>query len=132
MAALRYLRVAAWSILPTVGMFSTFVSSAAQAASGGQPLILDTQRGISDGQSGTVLQTAPLVKAPIVAPQPIAEPAQLAPSGQSIPLYVAPYISVGGPQQQTVAPGATTPATPTHPSHPVHIQPGPPRIVPQQ
>lgn len=132
MVPLRYLRVAALSILPAVGLLSTFSALAARAVSGGQPLILDTQRGISDGQSGTVLQTAPLVKAPIVEAQPIAEPAQLAPSNQSIPLYVAPYISVGGPQQQTVAPGSAAPATPTHPSHPVHIKPGPPRIVPQQ
>lgn len=132
MVALRYLRVAALSILPVVGALSMLAASSAQAASGGQPLILDTQRGISDGQSGTVLQTAPLVKAPIVEAQPIAEPAQLVPSNQSIPLYVAPYISVGGPQQQTVTPGSTTPATPTSPSHPVHIKPGPPRIVPQQ
>ena len=72
---------------------TAFLSSAAIAASGGQPLILDTQRGISDGQSGTVLQTAPLSHAPILQAQPIASPTEL-PTNSSVPFIVAPYISV--------------------------------------
>ena len=57
-----------------LGVAASLVTSAAFAASGGQPLVLDTQRGISDGHSGTVLQTAPLSHAPIVQAQPIAAP----------------------------------------------------------
>ncbi|CAH2916471.1 MAG: FIG00455141: hypothetical protein [uncultured Paraburkholderia sp.] len=66
-----------------------------------KPAILDTQSGISDGQSGRVLQTAPLSR------QPIATPAELAPNS-SLPIVVAPYIQlpVGGtpaqPQGQPV------------------------------
>ncbi|WP_144110534.1 hypothetical protein [Paraburkholderia sp. BCC1886] len=60
-----------------------------------QPLVLDTQSGISDGQSGTVLQTAPLSRQPIVGARPIATPAELAPES-SPPIVVAPYISLPG------------------------------------
>ncbi|CAH2895251.1 MAG: FIG00455141: hypothetical protein [uncultured Paraburkholderia sp.] len=72
-----------------------------------KPVILDTQSGISDGKSGTVLQTAPLSRQPIVEAQPIATPAELAPNS-SLPIVVAPYIQlpVGGtpaqPQGQPV------------------------------
>ncbi|MFM0741411.1 hypothetical protein PQQ51_29595 [Paraburkholderia xenovorans] len=58
-----------------------------------KPLILDTQSGINDGQSGTVLQTAPLSRQPIVGAQPIATPAELTPNS-SIPFVVAPYVPV--------------------------------------
>jgi len=78
---------------------AAFTSLAAHAASGGQPLILDTQRGISDGQSGTVLQNAPLSRQPIVEAAPAQQPQQLAPDA-SMPIYVAPYIQYptnGGP-----------------------------------
>jgi hypothetical protein len=69
----------------------------AASSSGGQPLILDTQHGISDGQKGTVLQTAPLSHDRIVQAQPMATPTELAPNS-SVPLIVAPYIQlpVGG------------------------------------
>ncbi|WP_025602951.1 hypothetical protein [Burkholderia sp. WSM2230] len=62
-----------------------------------KPVILDTQSGISDGQSGSVLQTAPLSRQPIVEAQPIATPTELAPNS-SVPIVVAPYIQlpVGG------------------------------------
>jgi len=65
----------------------------AASSSGGQPLILDTQHGISDGQSGTVLQTAPLSHDRIVQAQPIATPTELTPNS-SVPLIVAPYIQL--------------------------------------
>ncbi|GAB2879160.1 hypothetical protein GCM10027093_13200 [Paraburkholderia jirisanensis] len=81
--------------------------SAVQAASGGgQPLILDTQRGIIDGQSGTVLQNAPLSKEPIVQAAPTAQPQQLAPDS-SMPIYVAPYIQypANGGQPPSPNPG---------------------------
>ena len=58
-----------------------------------KPLILDSQNGISDGQSGTVLQTAPLSHQPIVGAQPIAAPTELAPNS-SMPYVVAPYIQL--------------------------------------
>jgi hypothetical protein len=69
---------------------ATFAASSNNAR---KPEILDSQRGISDGQSGTVLQTAPLSRQPIVTAQPIASPAELAPNS-SIPVVVAPYIPV--------------------------------------
>src|SRR5262249_3514799 len=88
---------------------SAFTASTAFAA-GGQPLILDTQHGISDGQSGMVLQTAPLSQQPIVQAAPAAQPEQLAPYNSSTPIYVAPYINLptnsgkpphsGGPRPQ--------------------------------
>ncbi|MDQ7977748.1 hypothetical protein QYH69_10900 [Paraburkholderia sp. SARCC-3016] len=73
---------------------TALVASTAFAAGGGQPLILDTQHGISDGQSGIVLQNAPLSQEPIVQAAPAAQPAQLAPYNQSTPIYVAPYINL--------------------------------------
>jgi hypothetical protein len=93
---------------------SAFTAASALAASsgGGQPLILDTQKGISDGQSGTVLQTAPLSRARIVEAQPIATPTELAPNS-SPPIIVAPYIEVpaGGQSQTTPKPRPRLPAS---------------------
>ncbi|PRX98289.1 hypothetical protein [Paraburkholderia sp. BL25I1N1] len=85
---------------------SIFAGSAAYAASTSarKPVILDSQNGINDGQSGTVLQTAPLSHQPIVEAQPIATPAELAPNS-SIPIVVAPYI-------QLPAGGSTPPPRP--------------------
>lgn len=60
------------------------------------PLILDTQSGISDGQSGTTLQTAPLSNKRIVQAQPIASPEELPSNNGSQPYIVAPYIQVPG------------------------------------
>lgn len=57
------------------------------------PVVLDTQTGIHDGRSGTVLQTAPLNRAPIVEPAQIRQPAELQQNGQ-VPVVVAPYIRV--------------------------------------
>lgn len=75
---------------------------------GGQPLVLDTQRGISDGQSGIVLQSAPLSQAPMVAAQRPAAPAGLA-ADESPPLIVAPYIKVPG---TSTRPGTKRPSRP--------------------
>jgi hypothetical protein len=65
----------------------------AASSTAGQPLILDTQHGISDGQSGAVLQTAPLSHQRIVEAQPSASPTELTPNS-STPLIVAPYIQL--------------------------------------
>jgi hypothetical protein len=87
------------SVLTTVvtAMLTTaWAVPAAFAASNNyarKPLMLDSQSGINDGQSGTVLQTAPLSRQPIVQAQPIATPAELAPNS-SIPVVVAPYVPV--------------------------------------
>ncbi|HEY3597613.1 MAG TPA: hypothetical protein VGL08_08905 [Paraburkholderia sp.] len=108
------------AIAATTLLASVFVASSAFAASasGRQPLILDTQHGINDGQSGTVLQTAPLSHEPIVEAKPAAQPAQLAPNS-SMPLYVAPYIQLPA--------GGQSGQPPTHSGqHPPH-----PRPVPQ-
>lgn len=66
---------------------------AAGAATSSKPLILDTQRGIQDGQGGLVLQTAPLSSEPIVEPAGMRMPAGQGPNS-SVPLFVAPYINV--------------------------------------
>ncbi|CAB3771716.1 hypothetical protein LMG29542_06693 [Paraburkholderia humisilvae] len=95
-----------------------FAASSAFAASGGQPLILDSQHGISDGQSGTVLQNAPLSQQPIVQATPAAQPEQLAPyNNSSTPIYVAPYINL-----------PTNAGKPPHSGGP---RPQPPRPAPQ-
>lgn len=92
------------SLIPAFGM------SSASAASAGtrKPVILDSQNGINDAQSGTVLQTAPLSRQPIVEAQPIATPAELAPNS-SMPIVVAPYI-------QLPAGGGTPPQPQPHPA----------------
>lgn len=76
---------------------TVFAAPATFAASNNvrKPEILDSQSGISDGQSGTVLQTAPLSRQPIVGAQPIATPTEFAPNS-SIPIVVAPYIQLPG------------------------------------
>ncbi|MFM0047428.1 hypothetical protein PQR05_32170 [Paraburkholderia sediminicola] len=73
--------------------FAVPAAFAASSNDARKPVILDSQSGISDGQSGTVLQTAPLSRQPIVGAQPIATPTELAPNS-SIPIVVAPYIPV--------------------------------------
>ena len=70
-------------------------SACAASTSARKPVILGSQNGINDGQSGTVLQTAPLSHQPIVEAQPIATPAELAPNS-SIPIVVAPYLQLPG------------------------------------
>jgi hypothetical protein len=82
-----------------------------------QPLILDTQGGISDGQSGTVLQTAPLSRSRIVEAQPIATPEELTPSGAP-PYIVAPYIQMPG---ASTSPYPTPYPTPTPQPRPRYI-----------
>jgi hypothetical protein len=59
-----------------------------------QPVIIDSQGGIYDGQSGTVVRTGPLSREPIVSAQPIAAPVELPPPESSMPMVVAPYIQV--------------------------------------
>ena len=95
MPFIRTLRYA----IPVALVSVVIASNVLAASSRGQPLILDTQKGISDGQSGTILQTAPLSHARIVEAQPIATPPELSPN--SPPILVSPYIEypAGGPSQ---------------------------------
>lgn len=88
------LAVAATAALTAV--FAEPAAFAASAASDGprRPVILDSQGGIYDGQGGSMLQTGPLSREPIVGAQPIAAPAELAPPDSSAPMVVAPYIQV--------------------------------------
>ncbi|ASL42932.1 hypothetical protein bAD24_I05530 [Burkholderia sp. AD24] len=86
-----------FAVAAAVSLTTIFTAPAAYAASSTnatrKPLILDSQNGINDGQSGTVLQTAPLSHQPIVGAQPIAAPTELAPDS-SMPYVVAPYIQL--------------------------------------
>ncbi|MGA7777489.1 MAG: hypothetical protein WCA85_07225 [Paraburkholderia sp.] len=81
------------ALFATVSMTVAAPTAFADSSGAGQPLILDTQHGISDGHSGTVLQTAPLSHQRIVEAQPIASPTELTPNS-STPLIVAPYIQL--------------------------------------
>ncbi|MDE1184469.1 hypothetical protein [Paraburkholderia sp.] len=90
--AVRAHAVAA-SFVTIAAVIAPASSAVAASTSTRAPLVLDTQHGISDGQSGTVLQTAPLSRAPIVQAQPIATPTQLTPNS-SVPVIVAPYIQL--------------------------------------
>ena len=81
------------ALFAAVSMTLAAPTAFAASSSAGQPLILDTQHGISDGHSGTVLQTAPLSHQRIVEAKPIASPTQLTPNS-STPLVVAPYIQL--------------------------------------
>jgi hypothetical protein len=58
-----------------------------------RPVILDSQHGVNDGQSGFMWQTAPLSRQPIVSAQPMATPTEL-PPGSSVPIVVSPYIQL--------------------------------------
>ena len=98
MAPVRLIRALQGAVVPalstTIAMLTLAVPTAfAASSSGGQPLILDTQQGISDGHSGTVLQTAPLSHERIVQAKPIATPTELTPNS-SVPIVVAPYIQL--------------------------------------
>ncbi|MBB2999982.1 MULTISPECIES: hypothetical protein [Paraburkholderia] len=91
-------------VLVTLGALT---SAGAQA---GQPLILDTQHGISDGQKGIVLQNAPLGQSQMVPMQQLPSPD----ANNQQPIIVAPYVEVPGggggrpprprPAQQQYAP----------------------------
>nr|WP_042324355.1 hypothetical protein [Paraburkholderia ginsengisoli] len=59
-----------------------------------RPVILDSQGGINDGQSGTVMRTGPTSWQPIVGAQPMATPTELASPESSVPIVVAPYIQL--------------------------------------
>ena len=76
-----------------------FVGMASIAMADGPPVVLDTQTGIHDGQSGLVLQNAPLSREPMVPMQQLAAPAQLDSAGANgqPPIVVAPYIALPGP-----------------------------------
>jgi hypothetical protein len=84
--------VAAALSLTTVLIASTSADAASDSSR--RPVILDSQGGIYDGQGGTMLQTGPLSREPIVGAQPIAAPAELASPESSPPMVVAPYIQV--------------------------------------
>jgi hypothetical protein len=77
-------------------MAMTMALASAGAHAAGQPLILDTQRGISDGQSGTVLQNAPLSPQPMVQMQSLPTPSGSGTDGSQVPIIVAPYVEVPG------------------------------------
>ena len=115
MFPIRLLRFLPAFFAVTAALISALTAQVAFAVStgGGQPLILDTQKGISDGQSGTVLQTAPLSHARIVEAQPIATPTELAPNS-SPPVFVAPYIELptGTQPQSTPKPRLRIPSSP--------------------
>jgi hypothetical protein len=100
-------------------VFTAPAALAASATTGRQPLVLDTQSGISDGQSGTVLQTAPLSHAPIVQAKSMASASGLDANSQT-PITVSPHIGSGrgGKQsaQSSTQPSRPMPQSVSHPS----------------
>jgi hypothetical protein len=80
--------VAAW-------LLALASSEPALADSNRQPVILDTQEGIRDGQSGVVLQNAPLLSEPMVPAESTAAVGEFATPAQP-PIIVSPYIAVPG------------------------------------
>jgi hypothetical protein len=70
--------------------------ASASAHADGQPLILDTQGGISDGQAGTVLQNAPLSSQPMVQMQQLPTLNGSGTDGSQVPIIVSPYVEVPG------------------------------------
>ncbi len=102
----------AWSPVAVLACMLALAPAAAWAD--GAPLILDTQKGISDGQRGLVLQNAPLSHEPIVtAKQPAG--AATDPAQSSQPYIVAPYIEVptgGGPRPSPPRPRPVLQAAP--------------------
>jgi hypothetical protein len=94
MLPVRLIRLLTGTFVPA--LFAAVVSMLTVPAVFAAPLILDTQKGISDGHSGTVLQTAPLSHQRIVEAQPIASASSTTGSTQnsSTPLIVAPYIQL--------------------------------------
>lgn len=121
MPTVRLIRFSQGVVVPALFATAALFTSTAFAESGGQPLILDTQHGISDGQGGTVLQTAPLSHERIVQAQPIASPTELAPNS-STPLIVAPYIQLPAGGGNSGSGGTSVP----------HPKPQPRSVLPQQ
>lgn len=76
------------------------------ATADGPPVVLDTQTGIHDGQSGIVLQNAPLSRAPMVPAQQLQAPTALNSTGGEPPIVVAPYIALPGGNGNSAAPAA--------------------------
>ncbi|MBU6487945.1 MAG: hypothetical protein KGQ57_08980 [Burkholderiales bacterium] len=66
---------------------------ASYALAEGQPLVLDSQTGVHDGQSGLVLQNAPFSRAPMVPAQQLPTPTELDSTSGQPPIVVAPYIA---------------------------------------
>jgi hypothetical protein len=118
--------------LATAAMAGALALTHAAAHADGPPLILDTQRGIIDGQKGMVLQNAPLSREPMVAAPQLAAPAGLV-TDSSQPYIVAPYIAVpGGGGSRPNLPRPPHPPRPLHPTHPraTVIPPITPQFVP--
>ncbi|MDR3101399.1 MAG: hypothetical protein LBV73_30585 [Paraburkholderia sp.] len=70
--------------------------ASAGAHAAGKPLILDTQRGIDDGQPGMVLQNAPLSPQPMVQAPSLPTLNGTGADGSQVPIIVAPYVEVPG------------------------------------
>jgi hypothetical protein len=110
----------AWS--PTVVLVCTLALAPAAAWADGAPLILDTQKGISDGQKGVVLQSAPLSHEPIVTAK---QPAGTATDQSSQPYVVAPYIEMSGGGAPRPNPPRPRPVPPRVPGTVPEIAPVP-------
>lgn len=86
------------AIAVTLLTTASFAPSASASPEGARrPVIIDSQGGIDNGQSGTVLRTGPLSWEPIVGARPIAAPVELAPPESSMPVVVSPYIQLPTP-----------------------------------
>lgn len=82
--------------LANAAMAGVLALTHAAAHADGPPLILDTQRGIIDGQKGMVLQNAPLSHEPMVTARQPAAPAGIAADGSPPYIIVEPRIKAPG------------------------------------
>jgi hypothetical protein len=106
------LRFSFRSSVARIGMIAAVTACVSAGALAGQPLVLDTQHGISDGQPGIVLQNAPLSHEPMVE---AAHPPGMGPDS-SQPYIVAPYVEV--PVGGRPNPQPRPPRPPHRPSQP--------------
>ncbi|HTH62779.1 MAG TPA: hypothetical protein VL689_21840 [Paraburkholderia sp.] len=92
-----------------------------------QPLVLDTQTGIHDGQRGMWLQNAPLGGPPMVHAQSPARPAELAPENPPV-VIVEPTVQIpgaSGSSKPSSVPSGTSGVRPgTRPAAPSVMQSG--------
>jgi hypothetical protein len=82
--------------LATAAMAGVLALTHVAAHADGPPLILDTQKGIIDGQKGMVLQNAPLSHEPMVTARQPAAPAGIAADGAPPYIIVEPRIKASG------------------------------------
>ena len=95
-----------WRTVVSSAACFALMAVASHAMADGEPLVLDTQTGIHDGQSGLVLQNAPLSRAPMVPAQQLPTLQQSGATDAQSPIIVAPYVALPGANGAAPAAGS--------------------------